>query len=75
MNEHVRKFTVMFNNGTSLEEIKAYHAAHGMEVVEAILEAESTPEGKAAFDAELNTLIKETREAAGLPPTVSVRSQ
>jgi len=75
MNEHIRKFTIMFNNGTSLEEIKAYHQAHAMETVDAILEARSTPEGEAAFTAELNALIKETREANGLPPSVSVRSQ
>jgi hypothetical protein len=75
MNEVIRKMTVMFNNGTPLEEIVAFHQAHGQEVVDAIIEAESTPEGKAAFTAELNALIKETREAAGLPPSVSVRSQ
>ena len=75
MNELIRKMTVMFNNGTPLEEIKAFHQTHAMEVVDALLEARSTPEGEAAFTAELNALIKETREANGLPPSVSVRSQ
>lgn len=75
MSENVRKFTVMLNDGTPLEEVKAFHQAHGMDVVNEILSASSTPEGEAAFTAEVNALIKETRLAAGFPPSVSVRSQ
>jgi hypothetical protein len=75
MNEHVRKLTVMINSNVPIEEIKAYHKVHGMDMVNEILHAKSTPEGEAAFEAELKALIKATREANGLPPLVKQRSK
>ncbi len=69
MNELIRKFTVMVNSNTPIEEIKAYHKVHGMDIVDALIEVYSTPESEAAFTTEVNALIKDTRSAHGLPPS------
>ena len=70
MSDAFRKLVIMVNDGTPLEEIKAFHFAHFREVVNEIIDSRSTPERVAAFEAELNALIKATREANGLPLVV-----
>jgi len=66
VSEILRRWAIMCVDGTSLEEIKAFHREHHQSIVEEVIRFESTPEGHK----ELMTLINQIRDSCNGRPTM-----
>jgi hypothetical protein len=69
MSEILRRWVIMAVDGTSLEEVKAFHREHNRVIVDEVTRHESTPEESLALRAEIDALIMHVRESRGHLPS------